>query len=173
MDKLDKDRGATGSPAEQISNLSQFVPPSSSDFEDSLALNGMVSFVQEPLAPQSRLDVDEAGRELLVKLLDHVEKTRESVEGLKAVVQSRGTYAALEQHASRGPYRKDYGRGMREILIEDVNDVFAKWVKLPRFSRPSLMHYLVGQLGMPDYTIRRRLRFHHLRLEDLPWSQAA
>jgi hypothetical protein len=169
----ESDREAIGPQAEQISNLSQFVRPSSSDLDDSLALNGMVSFVQEPSAPQSRLDVDEAGRELLVKLLDHVEKTRESVEGLKEAVQSRGTYAALEGHAPRGPYRKDYGRGMRGILIEDVNDVFAKWVKLPRFSRPSLMHYLVGQLGIPDYTIRRRLRLHHLRLEDLPWSQAA
>lgn len=159
--------------AEQISNLSQFVRPSSSDLNDSLALNGMVSFVQEPSSPQSRADMDEAGRELLEKLLDHVDRTMASVEGLKEVVQSRGTYAALEGHVARGPYRKDYGRGMREILIEDVNDVYSKWIKLPRFSRPSLMHYLVGQLGMPDYTIRRRLRFHHLRLEDLPWSQAA
>jgi hypothetical protein len=102
--------------------------------------------------------------ELLKRIADRVEEIDHKLE----VVQP-----LLREARERGPYKKPYGLDMRDLLIEDANDTYAKWLKIPSASRPRLLGYLARELGLKEWTLKRRLVEHGLRIEDLPWALAA
>lgn len=155
--------------SQQFRNVSQFVEAKAVNWNLSLVPRGAVMYDEEPAVPV-RADMEEAGYKLLQKLLVDVENVKQSVDVIKLVtVAAQGN--GRDRHTPRGPYRKEYGPGMKEIFIEDANGAYAKWLKIPSASRPALDGYLLRELDLKEWTLKRRLREHQLRLQDLPWSQ--
>jgi len=123
----------------------------------------------EPVVSEDRPKFKQLALDLLKQQQAEIAQIRAVVEQIVTQnVQSIDQLHAAE-HRKRGPYQKDYGAGMKDLLIDDGNASYAKWkaLKPPRLS---LLKYLSQQFGLPEYTVRRRLKEHGLRLKDLPWT---
>jgi hypothetical protein len=105
----------------------------------------------------------------LASELTHLEDALRGLEDTLRLVKERAGVARPRTSRRRGPYEgKPYSD--RDIFIEDVNGAYLKWRRMLAGGRPRLMLYLCQQTGLPEWTLRRRLREYELHLNGLPWT---